>query len=113
MPDGVSKYESLHGINIREIISNQLNLSNEFPLKFENDAGGLVLGEAWAVKAPNIKCYSYKTRNWFCAAFIEHKKLLRERVGIPGNGYSIIFLLKTKLQKITSLPVGCLKNTAG
>ncbi|MEO8413408.1 MAG: ROK family protein, partial [Ginsengibacter sp.] len=86
--DGVSKYESLYGINIRQIISSQLKLSYECPILFENDAGCFGLGEALAGEGSEYKnVIAITLGTGFGAAFIEHKKLLKERNGIPGNGY--------------------------
>ncbi|MEP7251491.1 MAG: ROK family protein [Ginsengibacter sp.] len=86
--DGVSKYGSLYGINIKEIISSQLNLPEDCPIAFENDAGCFGLGEALVGDGKDhYRVIAITLGTGFGAAFIENKKLIKADKRIPANGY--------------------------
>ncbi|AYN04303.1 ROK family protein [Flavobacterium sp. 140616W15] len=44
---GQSKYEHFYGLNVRDLFKDKLNLSNEFPILFENDAVCFGKGEVF------------------------------------------------------------------
>lgn len=44
---GQSKYEHFYGLNVRDLFKNKLNLSNDFPILFENDAVCFGKGEVF------------------------------------------------------------------
>jgi len=48
---GVPKYEKLYGTNIGEAIAETLELPDNMPVRFMNDASSFAVGEAWAGKA--------------------------------------------------------------
>ena len=45
--EGVGKYESIYGVNLRDEFKRRLALSRPFPILFESDAWTFVRGEAW------------------------------------------------------------------
>ena len=47
---GVPKYENLYGLNIGNAIRQSLNLGEQVPVRFMNDASSFAVGEAWAGK---------------------------------------------------------------
>lgn len=86
--DGVNKYESLYGINIKAAIENRLNFTNDFPLIFENDAACFGLGEGLVGEGSafeNVIAITLGTG--FGASFIQRKKIVKEGEGVPKNGY--------------------------
>jgi len=44
---GVDKYEAIYGINLRSEFLNRLQMNDDFPILFENDAWAFVRGESW------------------------------------------------------------------
>ena len=44
---GVDKYESIYKINLRDEFRKRLDLQEDFPILFENDAWSFTRGEAW------------------------------------------------------------------
>jgi glucokinase len=48
---GVAKYEKLYGCNVKNAISDNLNLHDNFPVRFMNDVSTFAVGEALVGKA--------------------------------------------------------------
>ncbi len=86
--DGVGKYESLYGINIKEVISNRLNLPANFPLVFRNDADCFGLGEATTGEGASYKnIIAITLGTGFGTAFIKERKLVKQGSSVPEKGY--------------------------
>ncbi|NQV02155.1 MAG: ROK family protein [Bacteroidia bacterium] len=49
--EGVKKYDSLNGINVRDVIYKRLDLPASIPVRFLNDATCFAIGEAWMGQA--------------------------------------------------------------
>jgi predicted NBD/HSP70 family sugar kinase/mannose-6-phosphate isomerase class I len=86
--NGVNKYESLYGINIKAVLKNQLNLETHFPVLFENDAACFGLGEGVAGEGASFEnIIAITLGTGFGASFIQKKKIVKRGKGIPDNGY--------------------------
>jgi len=85
--EGLDKYESLYGINIKTAIINALRLEEDVPVLFENDASCFGLGAGMRKEngaAENVLAITLGTG--FGAAFIRQGRIVRGG-GIPENGY--------------------------
>lgn len=49
------KYESLYGLNVREALRKRLDLQDNFPIRFINDATAFAIGEDWIGKSNGAK----------------------------------------------------------
>lgn len=50
-----AKYENIYGLNIPEALKETLNLPDDFPIRFINDATAFALGEDWIGKTSGTK----------------------------------------------------------
>lgn len=50
-----NKYENIYGLDVREALREMLHLSDEFPIRFINDAAAFAIGEVWHGKAVGSK----------------------------------------------------------
>jgi glucokinase len=85
--EGLDKYESLYGINIKTVIINDLQLEEDIPVLFENDASCFGLGAGMMNEngaAENVLAITLGTG--FGAAFIRQGGIVRGD-GIPENGH--------------------------
>jgi glucokinase len=68
----VLKYESLYGVNVAEEMRNRLGLTENFPVRFINDATAFALGEDWVGKgAAYTRVVALTLGSGFGSAFIE------------------------------------------
>lgn len=84
---GVAKYEELYGINIAESISSRLNVPENFPVRFMNDASSFAVGEAWigsSRKAVNSMAITLGTG--FGSAFISNRIPIVDGPVVPRLG---------------------------
>ncbi len=85
---GVQKYEALYGINIREEIQNRLNLPDEVPIRFLNDASCFALGESSLGEASGYKkIIALTLGTGFGTTFIKDGLPLAGSEGIPDDGF--------------------------
>jgi glucokinase len=71
---GVAKYESLYGINVTDAIAERLNVSEDFLIRFMNDASAFAVGEAWAGNAATFaRSLSITLGTGFGSAFISNR----------------------------------------
>lgn len=83
---GVSKYESLYGMNIRETLQASLGFSKG--IYFENDASCFALGEAWAGEGAGCKrMVAVTLGTGLGGTFLNNNEILHEGKGIPPEGY--------------------------
>lgn len=91
---GVNKYNSLYGINIKEVLKNQLDADYDLPIIFENDASCFGLGECLSGQARGFrKVIAITLGTGLGASFIEGNKVLHNREGVPKGGclYNVPF----------------------
>jgi len=85
--NGVNKYHSLYGVNIREIFNSHLHVPADIPILFENDAACFGLGESFREAAGHGKVIAITLGTGFGATFIQNNNLLKEGEGVPKDGY--------------------------
>lgn len=69
---GVPKFENLYGFNISDAIRSTIEVTDEFPVRFMNDASAFAVAESWAGKAKGTKrSVSITLGTGFGSAFIE------------------------------------------
>jgi predicted NBD/HSP70 family sugar kinase/mannose-6-phosphate isomerase class I len=86
--EGLDKYESLYGINIKAAIVSALQLEDSIPVLFENDASCFGLGAGILEKDLTIKnVLAITLGTGFGAAFIRQGKIMKQGSSIPENGY--------------------------
>ncbi len=86
--EGVCKYNSLYGINVKQYVADAFAEFGELTVSFENDASCFGLGEAWSGKAAghqNVIALTLGTG--FGATFMIDGEILHEGEGVPPGGY--------------------------
>lgn len=84
---GVNKYDALYGINIKEAFRNHLNVEQDFPIWFENDAFCFGLGESKVGVAKGFnKVISLTLGTGFGSCFIMNNQVIRKGAGVPEGG---------------------------
>lgn len=84
---GVNKYDSLYGINVSKYIKKELNLPDDFPVKFENDACCFGLGESLSAEVlPFKNIIAITLGTGFGAAFIHNKQIKKTGEGVSPSG---------------------------
>ena len=82
MIKGLSKYENLFGLNIREALGGRV------PIRFENDAACFGLGAAGLADTKAFrKLVVITLGTGLGACFIEDRQLVTNGAGVPPNGY--------------------------
>ncbi len=85
--DGVNKYQSLYGINIKQLLKNRLEITPKVPVIFENDAACFGIGESLMKGAAHFeKVVVITLGTGFGAGFIFHHQFLKEGAGVPPGG---------------------------
>ena len=85
--EGVSKYGSLYGVNIRQLLANELNLNKEVPIIFENDASCFGLGEQAVLQTNEYKkLIAITLGTGFGATFINNGSIAINEEGVPVGG---------------------------
>jgi predicted NBD/HSP70 family sugar kinase/mannose-6-phosphate isomerase class I len=86
--EGVNKYDHLFGINVRQALKDQLGIGEDLPVFFENDAFCFGVGESSFGKAAGAgKIIVLTLGTGLGSAFVMDKRVCREGVGVPPNGY--------------------------
>lgn len=84
----VQKYENLFGINISEAIRKKLNLPEEFPVRFVNDATAFALAEDWLGKSAGTTCsLAITLGTGFGSAFLDNHLPVVSGNDVPEKGY--------------------------
>jgi len=84
---GVAKYENLYGINVQEAIAGALKVSDDFLIRFMNDASSFAVGEAWAGSATKEKkSLSITLGTGFGSAFISDRIPIVDGPLVPKLG---------------------------
>lgn len=85
--EGVSKYQSLFGVNIKQLLLSELKLDNALPITFENDAACFGLGEYTALQTNKTeKLIAVTLGTGFGTTFIDNGKIVKNGVGVPTDG---------------------------
>jgi glucokinase len=83
----VAKYENLYGINVQEAIAGALKVSDDFLIRFMNDASSFAVGEAWAGSATKEKkSLSITLGTGFGSAFISDRIPIVDGPLVPKLG---------------------------
>jgi glucokinase len=84
---GVAKYENLYGCNVKNSISDNLNLHDSLPVRFMNDVSIFAVGEALVGKAANYKrSMSVTLGTGFGSAFIADRIPIVDGPDVPKLG---------------------------
>ncbi len=84
----VNKFDHLYGVNIRKEIQSRLNLPDNFPVRFLNDASCFAIGEALVGKAKKYKkIIAVTLGSGFGTTFIENGFPVAGINGIPEDGF--------------------------
>jgi len=84
---GVAKYENLYGFNITDAISSSLDVSEDFLVRFMNDASAFAVGEAWAGSASEAnRSLSITLGTGFGSAFISNRIPIVDGPEVPKLG---------------------------
>ncbi|MEA5258363.1 ROK family protein [Arcicella aquatica] len=85
---GVNKYEALYGLNIANILREQLALSPNCPILFENDATCFGIGESLSTETKVYeKVLAITLGTGLGSTFIEDQAVVKYGENIPQNGY--------------------------
>lgn len=81
------KYESLYGVNVPFEIRKQLNLPEDFPIRFINDATAFAIGEEWIGKTAGTKrSLAITLGTGFGSAFLADRLPIVTGEEVPENG---------------------------
>ncbi|MEX6688693.1 ROK family protein [Danxiaibacter flavus] len=86
--EGVCKYHSLYGVNVRQCFVDAFGVNGELSVCFENDASCFALGEAWSGSASaysNVIALTLGTG--FGSTFMTDGKVIHNGSGVPDGGY--------------------------
>jgi len=84
---GVAKYEKLYGCNVKNAISDNLNLHDNFPVRFMNDVSTFAVGEALVGKAAKAeRSMSITLGTGFGSAFIANRIPIVDGPEVPKLG---------------------------
>lgn len=84
---GVTKYENLYGFNISDAMASSLEVSEEFLIRFMNDASSFAVGEAWAGSASGTgRSLSITLGTGFGSAFIADRIPVVDGAEVPKLG---------------------------
>lgn len=89
-----AKYEHFYSLNIRELIRERLNLSNDLPIVFDNDANCFGKGEFFKnVENSSKKLMAVTLGTGLGASFIDNGKAIDSGTQVPADGelYNIPF----------------------
>jgi glucokinase len=86
--EGVKKYESLYGVNVRKEILDFFNLPDAFPVRFLNDASCFAIGESFMGEASDMKRFLAITLGTgFGTTFINDHLPVAGEDGVPADGF--------------------------
>jgi glucokinase len=84
---GVAKYENLYGVNVQQEIGRILKVSDDFLIRFMNDASSFAVGEAWVGSAVNTRrSLSITLGTGFGSAFISDRVPVCDGPQVPKIG---------------------------
>lgn len=81
------KYENIYGLNVPEALRKALNLPENFPIRFINDATAFAIGEDWIGKACGTSnSLSVTLGTGFGSAFLSHRMPVTSGENVPETG---------------------------
>jgi glucokinase len=84
---GVPKFENLYGFNISDAIRSTIEVPDEFPVRFMNDATAFAVAESWTGKANGTKrSVSITLGTGFGSAFVEGNIPVVDGQDVPKMG---------------------------
>jgi len=86
--EGVQKYENLYGLNVAQAIRKQMNLPEDFPIRFINDATAFAIAEDWIGKsAGTSRSLAITLGTGFGSAFLRNHIPVVSGDEVPAMGY--------------------------
>jgi len=86
--EGVNKFENLHGVNVKIELLKMLDLSDDYPIRFFNDASCFAIGEANGEECSNYeRIIALTLGTGFGSTFIKNKRPVISMDGIPEDGF--------------------------
>ncbi len=84
----VKKYENLYGLNIPDTLRKKMNLPENFPIRFINDAMAFAIGEDWMGKsAGSTRSLAITLGTGFGSAFLNNHLPVVSGNKVPDKGY--------------------------
>lgn len=85
---GLSKFDSLFGVNIKQYLKSNLAIKKETSIEFINDAGAFALGEYFYGNAKGFKnVLAITVGTGFGSTFIKDNSTVKSGKGIPEGGF--------------------------
>jgi glucokinase len=82
-----NKYEKLYGINVGDALRTLLQLPDDFPIRFMNDATAFAVGEEWIGKTKGAKkSLAITLGTGLGSAFVENSLPVTSGDSVPQNG---------------------------
>ncbi|MCF8373187.1 MAG: ROK family protein [Bacteroidales bacterium] len=86
--NGLSKLDTLFGVNIKQYLKSQLAIGKETSIEFINDAEAFALGEYYYGKAMGFKnVLAITVGTGFGSTFIQNDSVKKSGKGIPDGGF--------------------------
>ncbi len=84
----VKKYENLYGLNIPDVLRKKMNLPEDFPIRFINDAMAFAIAEDWLGKSTGTKrSLAITLGTGFGSAFLSNHLPVVSGNEVPEKGY--------------------------
>ncbi len=85
---GVQKFDGLYGVDVRKELINKLQLPENFPLRFLNDAASFAVGEAFLGEVSvHKKMIALTLGTGFGTTFINNRLPVAGSEGVPDDGF--------------------------
>ncbi len=85
---GVQKFDALYGVNVRKELISRLNLSEDFPVRFQNDAVCFAIGESLQGRAAEFdRLLAITLGTGFGTTFIHNHLPVAGAYGVPDDGF--------------------------
>jgi len=86
--EGVKKYENLYGLNVADALRKKMNLPENFPIRFLNDAMAFAIAEDWIGKSAGSKrSLAITLGTGFGSAFLSNHIPVVSGDEVPAFGY--------------------------
>jgi len=84
---GLGKFDAIYGVNVKDELRRRLNLPQEFPIVFINDASAYALGESRGAASGWRRTVVVTLGTGCGSAFLVDGKLVTQGPGVPENGW--------------------------
>lgn len=86
--EGVKKYENLYGLNVADALRMKMNLPEDFPVRFINDAMAFAIAEDWiGMSAGSKRSLAITLGTGFGSAFLSNHIPVVSGDEVPAFGY--------------------------